>query len=48
MATVYLKNRKTIQVSLEELPDYLYENHDIIETRHLAVRRLYLKLKPPS
>lgn len=39
MATVYLKGGKTVEVSLEELEDYLYNNADKIETRHIQRRR---------
>lgn len=42
MATVYLKDGKTVQVSLENLEDYLYENHDRIETRKKVLRRPYV------
>ena len=41
MATVYLKGGKTIEVPLEELEDYLYNNADKIETRHVQRRRPY-------
>ena len=39
MATVYLKGGKSIEVPLEELEDYLYNNADKIETRHIQRRR---------
>ncbi len=39
MATVYLKGGKTIEVPLEELEDYLYNNADKIEPRHVQTRR---------
>ncbi len=42
MATVYLKDGKTVQVSLEDLEDYLYENQDRIETRKKVLRRPYV------
>jgi hypothetical protein len=40
MPTVYLKSAETVQVSLEDLEDYLYENQDRIETRRKKLRRL--------
>lgn len=39
MATVYLKGGKNIEVPLEELEDYLYDNADSIETRYHKVGR---------
>ena len=39
MATVYLKGGKNIEVPLEELEDYLYNNADKIETRYHEVGR---------
>ncbi len=39
MPTVYLKGGETVQVSLENLEDYLYENHERIETRQKKLRR---------
>ncbi|GEM_PF-3122755 len=39
MPTVYLKGGETVQVSLENLEDYLYENHDRIETRKKKLLR---------
>lgn len=39
MATVYLKTGETVQVSLDNLEDYLYENHERIETRKKELRR---------
>ncbi len=39
MPTVYLKGGDTVQVSLEELEDYLYQNQERIETRRKQVRR---------
>lgn len=39
MPTVYLKGGETVQVSLENLEDYLYENSDRIETRTKKLRR---------
>lgn len=41
MATVYLKSGKTIEVPLEKLEDYLSENADRIETRHIQRRGKY-------
>lgn len=38
MPNVYLKDGRTVQVSIEELEDYLYENEDKIETRHVERR----------
>lgn len=43
MATVYLKGGKNIEVPLEELADYLYNNADKIETRHREVKRPRIK-----
>ena len=34
MATVCIKGGKEVQVSIEELADYLHNNADKIETRH--------------
>ncbi|MGB3638543.1 MAG: hypothetical protein WBA39_13350 [Rivularia sp. (in: cyanobacteria)] len=42
MPTVYLKEGKTVEVSMEDLENYLYENHDKIETRRKILRRLPL------
>lgn len=39
MATVYLKGGKSIEVPLDELEGYLYNNADKIETRHIQRRR---------
>lgn len=39
MPSVYLKDGGTVQVSLENLEDYLYENQEQIETRKKATRR---------
>lgn len=39
MPTVYLKGGETVQVSLENLEDYLYENAERIETRRKQLRR---------
>lgn len=40
MATVHLKGGSNVQVSLEELEDYLNNNADKIETRHVQRRGL--------
>ena len=34
MATVCIKGNEKMQVSIEELADYLFKNADKIETRH--------------
>jgi hypothetical protein len=39
MPTVYLKGGETVQVSLEDLETFLYENQERIETRRKKVRR---------
>ncbi|MEA5510442.1 hypothetical protein VB715_11760 [Crocosphaera sp. UHCC 0190] len=39
MPTVYLKDGTTVQVRLEDLEDYLYDNQDQIETRPRKLRR---------
>lgn len=39
MPKVYLKNGETVEVSQEELEDYLYENSSRIETRKKNLRR---------
>lgn len=39
MPTVYLKDGETVEVSLEDLEDYLYENQKHIETRRKKLRR---------
>jgi len=39
MPTVYLKGGETVEVSLEELEDFLYENQERIETRKKKLRR---------
>lgn len=49
MPTVYLKGPKTVEVSMEDLENYLYENHDNIETRRKKLRRLPLDVaKAPT
>ncbi len=42
MPTVYLKGGKNVEVSMEDLENYLYENHENIETRRKKLRRLPL------
>lgn len=39
MPTIYLKNGESVQVKLENLEDYLYENADAIATRRKQLRR---------
>ena len=39
MPTVYLKGGETVQVSLEDLEDYLYDNAERIETRRKQTKR---------
>ncbi|MGF1938310.1 MAG: hypothetical protein RM347_028785 [Nostoc sp. ChiQUE02] len=39
MPTVYLKGGGTVEVSLEDLEDYLRENRERIETRRKQLRR---------
>lgn len=46
MATVYIKGGKDVQVSIEELADYLHNNADKIETRHREVKRKMLTDSP--
>ena len=45
MPTVYLKNGKTIEVPMEELADYLYENEDKIQSQKLKSRRGSIRVK---
>ncbi|MBC6421793.1 MAG: hypothetical protein GDA43_12420 [Hormoscilla sp. SP5CHS1] len=45
MPTVYLKGGKTVEVSLENLEAYLYENSDRIETRKKKLRRQPLDIQ---
>jgi hypothetical protein len=40
MPTVYLKEEETLQVSMEDLENYLYENHERIGNRRKKLRRL--------
>ena len=42
MPTIYLKNGESVQVKLENLEDYLYENADAIATRRKQLRRQQL------
>jgi hypothetical protein len=46
MANVYMKGGGTVQVPIESLEDYLYENADKIESRHHKVRRARVTEKP--
>ncbi len=39
MPTVYLKTKDKIEVPIEELADYLYENEDKIQLQKLKSRR---------
>ena len=45
MATVYIKGGKDVQVPIEELADYLHNNADKIETRHLQRRGLRRRIE---
>lgn len=36
---LYLKGGETVQVNLDNLEDYLYENQECIETRKKELRR---------
>ncbi len=45
MATVYIKGGKDVQISIEELADYLHNNADKIETRHLQRRGLRRRIE---
>lgn len=40
MSTVYFKEEETLQVSMEDLEKYLYENHERIGNRRKKLRRL--------
>ncbi|BAY83965.1 hypothetical protein NIES267_34590 [Calothrix parasitica NIES-267] len=40
MSTVYLKEEETLQVSMEDLEKYLYENHERIGNRRKKLHRL--------
>lgn len=48
MATVYIKGVKDVPVSIEELADYLHDNADKIESRHLQRRGLRRKIENNS
>lgn len=48
MATVYIKGGKDVQVPIGELADYLYNNADKIETRHLKRRGLRRRIEGNS
>ncbi|MGB3651090.1 MAG: hypothetical protein WBA41_07745 [Rivularia sp. (in: cyanobacteria)] len=37
-----MKGGKNVEVSMEDLENYLYDNHDRIETRRKKLRRLPL------
>ncbi|WP_143289201.1 hypothetical protein [Brunnivagina elsteri] len=39
MPTVYLKSGEVVEVPIEELADYLYENEDKIQLQKLKSRR---------
>lgn len=45
MATVYIKGGKDVQVSIEELADYLHDNANKIDTRHLKRRGLRRRIE---
>lgn len=45
MATVYIKGGKDVQISIEELADYLHNNADKIGTRHLQRRGLRRRME---
>ncbi|MCJ8283518.1 MAG: hypothetical protein MJK14_27970 [Rivularia sp. ALOHA_DT_140] len=40
MSTINLKEEDTLQVSMEDLEKYLYENHERIGNRRKKLRRL--------
>ena len=40
MPTAYLKNEETLQVTIEDLEKYLYENNERIGNRRKKLRRL--------
>ncbi len=48
MATVYTKGGKDVQVSIEELADYLHNNADKVETRHQQKRGLRRRIEGNS
>ena len=39
MFTAYLKSGEIVQIPLEELEDFIYENLDLIQTRPIKLRR---------
>jgi hypothetical protein len=43
MATIYLKGGETVEVSIEELEDYLHKNRSRIETRRIKLGRPRIK-----
>ncbi len=45
MPTVYLKTGEKIEVPIEELADYLYENEDKIQLQKLKSRRGQIRVK---
>jgi chaperonin cofactor prefoldin len=45
MATVYLDNGQTVEVSQEDLEAYLRDNHEALEPRHRGLRRPRSKVK---
>ena len=40
MSTAYFKEEETLEVSMEDLEKYLYENHERIGNRRKKLRRL--------
>jgi hypothetical protein len=40
MSTAYLREEETLEVSMEDLEKYLYENHERIGNRRKKLRRL--------
>ncbi len=40
MSTAYLKEEETLEVSMEDLEKYLYENHERIGNRRKKLRKL--------
>lgn len=48
MAEVYIKGGKNVQVSIEELADYLHNNADKIEIRHIQRRGLRRRIEGNS
>lgn len=45
MATVYIKGGNDVQVPIEKLAEYLHDNADKIETRHLQRRGLRRRIE---